>query len=171
MSIEQNSKTVYIPTPYDEKIDAMNDQLNNTYVYYGKSGESKKAQQEVQDKNAESYSRSNKVERAVTKSSHAYKNSTWDMVDAAKDNEKIIEQTKEEDLPNEMKEMTITERKTYIDKKAAERQKIQREIQNLNKLRQEYISKNTPNKKSHAMLDPAMIKAVKAQAKAKNLSW
>ena len=171
MSIEQNSKTVYIPTPYDEKIDAMNDQLNNTYVYYGKSGESKKAQQEVQDKNAESYSRSNKVERAVTKSSHAYKNSTWDMVDAAKDNEKIIEQTKEEDLPNEMKEMTITERKTYIDKKAAERQKIQREIQNLNKLRQEYISINTPNKKSDAMLDAAMIKAVKAQAKAKNLSW
>ena len=53
------------------------------------------------------------------------------------------------------------------EKKAAERQKIQREIQNLNKLRQEYISKNTPNKKSDAMLDAAMIKAVKAQAKAK----
>ena len=84
MSIEQNQRTVYIPTPYDEKIDAMNDRLNNTYVYYGKSGASKKEQQEIQDSNAMSYSRSNKVERAVSKSTHLYKNSTWDLVYASK---------------------------------------------------------------------------------------
>ena len=171
MSIEQNSKTVFVPTPYDEKIDAMNDQLNTTYVYYGKSGAGKKEQQEIQDKNAESYSRSNKVERAVSKSSHLYKNSTWDIVDAVKENEKILTEIKEEDLPKEMKGMTVTERKVYIDKKAGERKKIQLEIQKLNTLRQEYITKNTPKAKLDAMLDAAMIKAVKEQAKAKNLSW
>jgi len=57
----------------------MNERLNNTYLYYGKSGASKKEMQSAQDKNAESYGRSNKVERAVSKSSHAYKNSTWDL--------------------------------------------------------------------------------------------
>jgi hypothetical protein len=171
MSIEQNQRTVYIPTPYDEKIDAMNDQLNNTYVYYGKSGASKKEQQEIQDSNALSYSRSNKVERAVSKSSHLYKNSTWDLVDASKDNEKIIEEVSKDDLPKEMKEMTVAQRKAYVIKKAEERKKIQGEIQSLNKLRQEYLIANTPKEKNASMLDATMIKAVKDQAKAKSLTW
>jgi hypothetical protein len=129
MSIEQNRRTVYVPTPYDDKINAMNDQLNNTYVYYGKSGASKKELQTAQDKNAVSYGLSNKVERSVSKSSHAYKNSSWDMVDAAKDDEKVLRETKEEDLPKEMKGMNAEQRKVYIQQKAEERQKIQNEIQ------------------------------------------
>lgn len=171
MSIEQNQKTVYVATPYDEKIDAMNAQLNNTYVYYGKSGASKKEQQEIQDKNAESYSRSNKVERTVSKSSHLYKNSQWDLVDASKDSEKIIEETKEDDLPKEMKGMDVSQRKLYISTKATERKKIQAEINSLNKLRQEFIQANTPTGDKKSMLDATMIKAVKDQAKTKNLSW
>src|SRR6185436_6525160 len=51
MSIEQNSKTIYVPTPYDDQIAALNDKLNATYVYYGASGEYKKEQQIVQDNN------------------------------------------------------------------------------------------------------------------------
>lgn len=171
MSIQQNSKTVYIPTPYDSKIEAMNDRLNDTYIYYGRAGASKKELQTAQDRNAESYGQANKVERAVSKSSHAYKNSTWDMVDAAKDNEKVITETKEEELPQEMKGMSTTERKAYVMKKADERKKIQNEIQELNKKRQEYIATNTPRESKEAMLDAAMIKAVKAQAKSKNLEW
>jgi hypothetical protein len=55
MSIDQNSKTAYVPTPYDGQIAALNDKLNETYVYYGASGEYRKEQQIVQDKNAASY--------------------------------------------------------------------------------------------------------------------
>lgn len=82
MSIEQNSKTVYIPTPYDDRISQLNDQLNKTYVYYGSTGSRKKEMQEAQDNNAASYGAANKAERAVSKSSSAYVNSTWDLVDA-----------------------------------------------------------------------------------------
>jgi hypothetical protein len=35
MSIEQNRKTVYVPSPYDDRISALNEKLNDTYVYYG----------------------------------------------------------------------------------------------------------------------------------------
>src|SRR5688500_542938 len=59
MSIEQNSETVYVPTPYDDEIAALNDKLNATYVHYGALGEFKKAQQIVQDKNAASYGLAN----------------------------------------------------------------------------------------------------------------
>ena len=86
MSIEQNSKTVYVPTPYDGQIAALNDELNGTYVYYGASGEYRKEQQILQDKNAASYGLANIAERSFCKSSHAYKNSNWDLVEAAKNN-------------------------------------------------------------------------------------
>jgi hypothetical protein len=171
MSIEQDRKTVYIPTPYDERIDAANDRLNNTYVYYGATGAYKKENQVSQDKNAESYSKEYKVERAVSKSSHAYKNSSWDLVDASKDNEKVLLETKEEDLPKEMKGMTTDQRKAFIKQKSDERKTIQLEIQSLNKKRMEYIASHTPQGNKEAMLDAAMINAIKQQAKTKNLTW
>ncbi len=171
MSIEQNSKTVYVPTPYDDQIAALNDRLNTTYVYYGSTGSYKKEQQIVQDNNASSYGQANKAERAISKSSHVYKNSSWDLVDAAKDNDKVITETKTDDLPKEMRSMTIDQRKVYVKQKADERSKIQAEIQSLNKQRQEFITKNTPQDSKDVMLDASMIKAIKVKGNAKNLKW
>jgi hypothetical protein len=170
MSIEQDRKTVYIKSPYDEKIDALNDNLNDTYIYYGKTGSYKKEQQQLQDSNAESYGQSNKVERAVSKSSHAYKNSTWDLVDAAKDDEKVIEKTEETYLPKEMKGMTVEQRKTYVKDKSSERSRIQKEIQVLSEKRRQYIAQNS-NTDKDTMLDAAMMKAIKEKGKTKSLSW
>jgi len=171
MSIEQNRRTVYVPSPYDDRISALNEKLNNTYVYYGSSGASKKELQALQDSNAGSYGEANKVERAVSKSSHAYKNSSWDLVDAAKENEEVVANAKDEDLPKEMKGMTTAQRQAYVKEKATERKKIQDEIQALNKKRQEYIMANTPKAESDNMLDAVMIKAVREKAKTKNLSF
>ncbi|MBT1690226.1 vWA domain-containing protein [Dawidia soli] len=171
MSIEQNQKTVYIPSPYDEKIDALNDRLNNTYVYYGSSGKTKKEAQIAQDKNAESYGQSNKAERAISKSTHAYKNSGWDLVDAAKDDSKAIEKAKAEELPEEMRGMSVEQRKGYIKQKSTERQQIQTEIQELSKKRQEYITAQAKQGSEASMLDAAMIQAIKKQAAAKKLRW
>ncbi|SHG47076.1 von Willebrand factor type A domain-containing protein [Chryseolinea serpens] len=171
MSIEQNTKTVYVSTPYDDQIAALNDKLNATYVYYGASGEYRKEQQISQDKNAASYGSANIAERSFCKSSHAYKNSSWDLVDAAKDNEKVIMEAKADDLPEEMRTMSIAQRKVYIKQKSEERTKIQAEIQSLNKKRQEYIFKNTPQSSKDKMLDASMMKAIKEQGRAKNLKW
>lgn len=171
MSIEQNRRTVYIASPYDDRISTLNDKLNETYVYYGSQGASKKEMQMTQDSNAGSYGEANKVERAVSKSSHAYRNSSWDLVDAAKNDEKAIAEAREDELPKEMKGMNVTERKAYIDKKANEREKIQKEIQVLNKQRQEYIATHTPKEASDSMLDAALIKAIKEKAKMKNLMF
>lgn len=171
MSIEQNSKTVYVPTPYDDQIAALNDQLNATYVYYGASGESRKEQQIAQDKNAASYGLANVAERSFCKSSHAYKNSSWDLVDAAKDNERVITETRSDDLPTEMRTMSPEQRKVYIRQKSEERTNIQAGIQSLNKKRQEYILKNTPRSTKDKMLDASMMKAIREQGIAKNLKW
>lgn len=171
MSIEQNRKTVYIPTPYDDRIADCNDRLNRTYIFYGNQGRLKKDAQAVQDNNAASYGSANKVERAVSKSSHAYENSSWDLVDAAKNNKKAIAEADDEYLPEEMKKMTVTEREKYVTEKSNERAAIQREIQELSRKRQEYIASNTPKESQVGMLDGAMIRAIREQAKVKRFSW
>jgi hypothetical protein len=66
--------------------------------------------------------------------------------------------------------MTTEERKKYVQEKSAERQRIQKEIQNLSTQRQLYIQENSPKDASN-MLDAAMINAIKTQAKAKKLNW
>lgn len=153
MTIEQNKQTVYVPTPYDDEMTALNDKLNATYVYYGASGAQKKEQQLVQDSNAASYGAANMAERSFCKSSHAYKNSSWDLVDAAKENEKLIAEIKSDDLPTEMRTMSIAQRKVYIKQKSEERAKIQSDIQSLNAKRLDYIAKNTPQEIKDKMLD------------------
>jgi hypothetical protein len=171
MSIEQNRKTVYISTPFDAQIDACNERLNKTYLYYGASGEQKKAAQATQDANAGSYGMANKVERAVSKSSHAYINSSWDLVDASKEDESVIAATPPAQLPEEMRGMSAEQRKDYVAHKAGERQKIQSEIQELNKKRQAYIAAHTKPEDEKAMLDGAMIKAIREKAREKNFEW
>jgi hypothetical protein len=171
MSIETNKKTVYIATPYDDEIARCNDRLNKTYIYYGSQGRHKKEAQVTQDNNAASYGQSNVVERAVSKSSKVYDNRSWDLVDAAKDSEKAIAEADEETLPAEMKGMNTQQRKNYVDGKAKERSTIQTEIQTLNKKRQEYITAITPKDSEEGSLDAAMLRAIRAQAKVKNLKW
>lgn len=171
MSIEQNQKTVYIPSPYDNKIDALNDRLNDTYVYYGASGKTKKETQIVQDNNAQVYGNANKAERAISKSTHAYKNSSWDLIDASKDDAEVIANAKTEELPEEMKSMSVKQRKRYVQQKSTERQQIQTEIQELSKKRQEYIGTQAKQNSEAGMLDASMIQAIKKQAAVKKLRW
>lgn len=171
MSIEQDRRTVYIPTPYDSRIDECNNRLNKTYIYYGSSGKSKKALQETQDSNAATYGEANKAERAISKSSHAYTNPSWDLVDAAKEDETVIADTKASELPGEMRGMSDEQRRAYVKEKSEERKKIQNEIQELSKKRQEYIASHTSQEQKDSMLDAAMIKAIKEKGRSKNLIW
>jgi hypothetical protein len=170
MSIEQNRKTVFVSTPYDSKIAECNDRLNKTYVYYGPSGKDKKAAQATQDQNAESYGQANKAERAVSKSTHAYTNSSWDLVDAAKENESVIASAPAQQLPEEMQGMSTGERKVYVTQKAEERKAIQNEILELNKKRLAYLAAHKPADEGD-MLDVSMIKAIREKAKEKELGF
>jgi hypothetical protein len=169
-SIEQNSKTVFVPSPYDHKIDELNTQLNDTYIEYGREGREKKAAQMSQDQASESYGPENKVNRSVSKSTHVYKNKSWDMVDAAEDKSFDVTKVEKEQLPEAMKAMTDDQKKIYIKQKTTEREKIKTEIQTLNKQRNEYLMAQKKNDKEN-MLDKSMINAIRTQAEKKNFKF
>ncbi|MFZ9954865.1 MAG: vWA domain-containing protein [Flavobacteriales bacterium] len=168
MSINQNSQTTYIATPYDDKISALNDSLNTTYIGYGQHGAAKKQMQVLQDANANSYGLANKAERAVSKSKSVYKNSSWDLVDAVKYDSVHVESIKDEELSTEMKQMTVAQRKVYVEEKSKKRSQINSEIEKLNTQRTQYISAEQAKTATAAeSLDNSLLKAVKEQAVSK----
>jgi hypothetical protein len=173
MCINHNAAVVHIATPYDSEIVKLNEDLNKTYIAYGSKGREKKERQAVQDANAGVYSESNVAERAVSKSSAAYKNDDWDAVDRFKDNDKALAELKEEELPAEMKGMNATQRKDFVDKKAKEREAVQTKIREVNEKREKYIAdeRKKQSGESKNTLDEAMLGAVREQATKKNYKF
>lgn len=139
-NIDSDRKVLYIETPYDKRISECNARLNDTYIYYGNHGSEYRLKQITQDKNAESQSPSNLVERTVAKSKkNAYKNDHWDLVDKAEKDAGFIATVKESELPDELKGKSKEEIQKTIAVKSAARDKIQKEIEELSKKRQTYI--------------------------------
>lgn len=139
-NIDSNRKVIYIETPYDIRISECNTKLNDTYIYYGSHGSDYKVKQAAQDRNAEAQSVSNAVERTVAKSKkNAYKNDHWDLVDRAEKDANFMSSVKEEELPKELKGKSKEEITKAVAAKSAEREKIQKEIEELSKKRQNYI--------------------------------
>ena len=169
MAINHNQQTVHIASPYDDLILQLNIRLNSTYIPYGNQGRRKMALQEEQDDNAAGYSKANAVSRTVTKGTHLYKNSTWDLVDAEAEEGFSYDKLKKDELPENLRGKSKTEIKAYVSAQRKEREQIQNEINKLNKQRREFISKS--KSQSSNGLESAMIKALKKQAEKKNYVW
>ncbi|MEO6347708.1 MAG: vWA domain-containing protein [Aquaticitalea sp.] len=169
MAINHNQATTYVASPYDDKIMQLNHKLNKTYIAYGSFGSQKMALQAEQDKNAKGYSEANAVNRTVSKSSHLYKNGSWDLVDAEEKETFNYDDLKDKDLPKELQGKSKEDIKIYISKKREERTTVQEEIQQLNELRRLYIM--SQQKENNSSLESAMVNAIKIQAKQKNYKW
>jgi len=171
MNIDMDQKTVYVPTPYDARIDQLNDELNDTYVAYGAKGRTKKESQLQEDSNAASYSQSNKVKRAISKSKRVYKNESWDLVDASRQSDFDLDAIEEENLPEEMKPMTTQQRETYISEKSVERKRLQEEIQQFAAQRELYIKQVNDSLNVKNELEEAILNSVKETARQKSFTF
>lgn len=144
-NIDSDKKIQYIKTPYDDSIQKLNIALNDTYIGYGSKGSRKKAQQVSQDNNAESVAEENMVERAMSKSSAAYSNSSWDLVDYIDEDYEKLKAIDKKDLPKEMESNSHEENVEFVKSKKIERENIQKDIQTLAKKRGEYIQEKSQN--------------------------
>ena len=170
--IDQNQAIVHIEAPQDKEIVKLNEQLNSTYISYGKEAPMAKARQVAQDGNAAAKAESGaQVQRIVSKASANYSNTGWDLVDASKQKDFDITKIKEADLPEEMKKMSAEERKAYLEKKIAERAEIQKQVLALNKQRDAYVATQRKESAKTDTLDTAMTKALRSQAEKKGIAW
>ncbi len=162
-SIDHNQATVYTETPYDQKILQLNQQLNKTYIPYGKQGQTYQQNQIAQDKNADTYGQGNTVNRALFKSSKKYTNTNWDLVDAYRKDQKAVTQIKDEELPEAFRGKDEKTRIQLIESQSRTRDSIQQEIANLKVKRSTYIQQtqtdDDANNLGASILEPLRKKA------------
>jgi len=173
-NINQDAKMEEIPTPYDTMIYVMNTKLNNTYITYGYAGATYKAKQEKMDVANSSLSKTAGLKRIAAKgNSAAYYNATWDLVDAAKDNDGIIDKLDIKTLPDSLQNKTRTQIKAFVNEKSKERGDIQQQIATLNTQRENYINaekvKKANGTNNVATLETEVEKIIKEQVKRFNM--
>lgn len=172
LTIDQDKAVVHIEAPQDKEITRLSIELNRTYVTYGKDGARGIANQTAQDSNAEKYKAAGAaVQRALTKTSSNYKNSTWDLVDACKKDGVKLESIPAAELPEELKPLAPGARQAYIDEKAAERAKLQSDISRLNEERKKFVAEKAKEKGAEATLDNAISQVVREQAAKKAIEF
>ncbi|NNE56475.1 MAG: hypothetical protein HKN36_00045, partial [Hellea sp.] len=167
MTIDQDEKSVFIPSPYDDDILKLNQKLNKTYYGYGVQGQLNMERQAVQDSNAASMGVSSSIARAKTKSSAQYNNSTWDLVDAYRKDETSILEMEEDQLPEELKGKSPEERAAFIEGKMNERDLIAAEIAKLEGLRGDFVAEKRSEMADAQTLEQVVVSAVKRQAESK----
>ena len=164
LNIDHNQETAYINTPYDDDINDLNIRLNKTYIPYGKQGKEKIQNQSNQDLNARQYASSNVADRAVFKSSKAYSNTGWDLVDAYKKDKSVLINANV--VADSLQNISMEELEARILEVSEQRSEIQSEIQELDKKRRKYKAENT-SINDDMSLQQNIIKSIQKQAKKK----
>jgi len=161
MEIAADGGVVAIATPYDDDLAKLSTKLNSTYCAYGEQGQGGALKQTAGDQAASGLGKHVAAERALSKASSVqYANSRWDLVDRSKDKDFKWEDVKDEQLPPEMKKMSLAERKAHIEKLSKERDAVQADIKTLAAKRDSYIKEET--KKQGVTGDKAFDNAVRA---------
>ncbi len=175
LNIDQNRERRVVSTPYDQRISELGIELNSTYIPYGEGGYEAAEEQEMQDKFASDHAASGAmVERQVFKAKSQYSASkSWDIVTLVESGQVKIDEIKKEQLPPELQKKSDAELKAYIEERIEARKKMQNEITDLGKKRDDYIRKEQAKSQSNAgdALDTQMKKALKEQAESKNFEF
>ncbi len=162
MVIDQNEVVAVAAAPQDAQILKLGQELNATYVAYGKEGKAAKVRQEEQDKQAAGASVETAVQRTATKASKVYKPASWDLVEAAASQEVDVAKMDRDDLPEPMKTMNDAEKKEYLSQQSEKRKDIQGKITQLQKERAEFLAK-TESAAPKKTLDTAVKQAIRKQ--------
>jgi len=171
-AIDQSGGVANINSPYDAELARLSGELNKTYVAYGASGTTNLAVQSEHDAVSKEAAPSSAAERAATKASPLYKNESWDLVDAVREDEKKLDKLNAADMPKEIQGLSRAKQKEYLVEKQRERSQIQQKIQDVTKKRDSYVEDE--KKKSGSTkdaFDSEVLKTLKEQGKDKGITF
>lgn len=162
MRIDGGRAVVQVRAPQDAELARLNTALNATYVAYGRAGAEKKARQAAVDEL--SVGTGALAQRAAAKASAQYRNVGWDMVDAVAEKEVRLEDLRDEDLPENLRALTLDERKAFLATREQERKGIQARIRLLSEERQAFVTAETAKNVNQGTLGDSIRTTLRAQA-------
>lgn len=171
LNINQNQQIAHIPAPQDDQITRLSEQLNKTYLPFGRLGRERLNTQSVQDSNAKRLSETSSLQRAVAKASSNYVNSNWDLVDAINRGGLALKEIDPNELPKDMQAMTPKQRKAHVEKMTKDRAAIQTQINKLNEARNQHIAQVRKAQPTQNTLGSAITLAIREQAQKNGLTF
>ena len=168
-----------ISTPYDEQLSQLGTRLGGTYLAYGGGGGAegenfRAARKRVADTNEYKFdSRSAiqaKAERSVNKALNAYAYA-GDLLQDIENGSTTLGAVKDEDLPSELRKLSVEERTKEVEKRLAERREIRKQIMDLSKQRADYLAEEQKKGKGGAQngFDAAVSSALRQQLAKKGI--
>jgi hypothetical protein len=167
-NIDQDRAVVQIKCPQDEIIIKLNGELNQTYLWYGARNDREgfAKNQVAQDRNAATAGLSSAVTRGAAKAGGAYNNESRDLVDALKTDGEALKKVQKDELPDNLKNMSLEERAAYVEKIAAKRADVQKKINALAAERESYLAaerNRLANGTADSTLAGAVVKTIQKQ--------
>ncbi len=170
-AIAQDGGVQAITTPYDSKLAELATKIGSTYLAYGGGAgvagekfraESAKKQASTESKVAADAPMAAQADRAMNKAinSVAYSN---DLIQSIENESVKLEDVKQEDLPENLKNLSTVERKKEVEKRLAERKAIRAEILELSKKRDQFIKTERAKTGKQDGFDAAVSNALSEQ--------
>ncbi len=141
-TIDHQSGTLVHETPFDAQLVELTTAVNGTYLPFGQDGQASWANQAVQDENAINMNPDAAANRAMCKNGALYV-CGWDLVDASQQEGFDLAAVEVDQLPEDMRAMTLEQRAAHIETAATERAEIQRRIADVGVQRQAWIDAET----------------------------
>lgn len=161
--IDQAAEVRHIPTPYDDEIARLGVDVNATYLAFGRRGEAAKARQSRMDDAAAASAPAAALERAVTKNSANYV-TDWDLVQAVVDKKIKLEDIKNDELPAELRNLSVADQQTRITDLFTRRTAINTRVAELTKQREDFLAQAGKEAAKATTLGDALVKLITEQA-------
>jgi len=175
--VEQAGSAVAFTTPYDDEIADLSAKLDDTRLYYGSEEEKRKMHGKVAAtvKLNEGASVASRARRGAFNASAGGRVNLLgenELVAAYESGKLDLDDLEEDELPETLKPMAPAEQEAFVAELAAERQDLQRKIQDLSKDRNEYLVQKVEEAGGmKSSLDQKLYDAVKEQAAVAGLEY
>lgn len=167
------SRHVAMATPFDKELAKFADDINKTYVPFGKLGKEASANQLMQTTNSAGLGLPNLAARVQSQATSVYRNADWDLVDKRKEDKKFdLEKIPVDQLSPNMQKMTPKERIAYLDEMQRQREEIQKKVLDLSRQRDVYLRtemEKLPLAEQEKRFDSAIQGTIRSQGKAKGI--
>jgi Mg-chelatase subunit ChlD len=177
-AIAQDGGVQSIASPYDARLSELGNKLGATYLAYGGGAgadgerfreEAKARQVRTESAVAGAAPVAAQADRAVNKALNrdAY---VGDLLQSIENGSVKLDDVKTEDLPDDLKKLPAAERRSEVERRLAERQKIRDEIVSLNKQRDAYVTAERKKQSgTKTGFDAAVASALKDQMAKKGI--
>jgi Mg-chelatase subunit ChlD len=168
-SIEQGGGAVAVATPFDGEIGKLDGDIRSTTILYGGHAEREASKRKMADESgalaaAPAEAKAEHAVYAARKSASGAGYGGADLVSAVESNSVAVDKLSDDSLPDEMKKLSPTERKAYVEKKAAERKAMQAKLDDLNKKRSSYLAEQAKKGGAKDSFDANVLEAVKEKS-------